>query len=257
MTKAPKGIQSVETGMLVVQVLAKAPGPLSLKAISQAAGMAPSNVHRYLASFIRSGMVYQDPATGQYDLGIMALRLGLSAMSRLDAVALATTALKDLTEWTEQTAMLSVWGELGPTIVRWQRGPQPLVTSLALGSVLPILTSATARVFLAFMPRAMMRRIIEQELEKTNGRRSVHHDLDEMEWRIVESRRTRLARVEGGVIPGLRAASAPVLDFQNEAVAAVTLLGGMSSPAGPFDEAVERMLALTADVSAQLGWAGA
>jgi DNA-binding IclR family transcriptional regulator len=251
-----KGIQSVEIGGQVLEVLIKAAGPLSLKALSAAAGMSPPKVHRYLASFIRAGLVYQDPATGRYDLGNTALRLGLAALNRLDSIALATQGLKRLVATADQTGMLAVWGEHGPTIISWQRGSQPLVTNLALGSVLPVLSSATARVFLAFMPRAMMRRIIEREIEASSTKQGAFYDLEKLEWLIVETRKERLARVEGGVIPGLRAASAPIFDFQSETVAAITLLGSMAAPTAPFEAAVEEMSKITAEVSAQLGWAG-
>lgn len=253
--REPKGIQSLETGMQVLDALARAPGPLSLKAISEAAGLPPSNVHRYLASFIRAGMVYQDRSSGHYDLGDMALRVGLAALTRLDFVGPASNALKSLTEHSDKTSMLTVWGDQGPTIIRWQRGSRPLVTSLSLGSVLPVLTSATSHVLLAFMPPARMHRHLDDALAAGQG--SGSHDVDDIHRRIAEARRSRLARVEGGVIPGLRAASSPILDLQGEPVAAITVLDSMAAPVEQFDAAVEQMLAVTAGVSAQLGWPAA
>src|SRR5688572_32868742 len=75
--KPRKGIRSVEIGLGVLDVLARAGGPLALKEISRLTRLSASQAHRYLASLMRRDMVVQDAATGHYDLGVMALRLGL------------------------------------------------------------------------------------------------------------------------------------------------------------------------------------
>ena len=45
-----------------------------------------------------------------------------------------------------------LWSSQGATVVRWERAAGFLVTSLGLGSVLPLLGSATGNVFLAWNP---------------------------------------------------------------------------------------------------------
>jgi hypothetical protein len=82
-----RGIQSIEVGLRIVEALTAAMGPQPLKALSQIANIPPSNCHRYLASFVRTGFVIQDTATGRYDLGPLAVRAGLAAIARLDPVA--------------------------------------------------------------------------------------------------------------------------------------------------------------------------
>src|SRR5476649_1673483 len=74
------GIQSIEIGISLLRILADARGALPLTAIAAAAGMALGKAHKYLASFIRSGLVIQSETGGRYDLGAFALDLGLAAM---------------------------------------------------------------------------------------------------------------------------------------------------------------------------------
>ena len=54
-----RGIQSIDTGIRLLEVLEKAHGPLALKELSAKAELDPSGAHRYLASFVRSGLVAQ------------------------------------------------------------------------------------------------------------------------------------------------------------------------------------------------------
>ncbi|HZY15532.1 MAG TPA: helix-turn-helix domain-containing protein, partial [Ramlibacter sp.] len=87
--KERAGIQSVEVGFGLLQVLAEAAGPLMLRDLARAADMSAAKAHRYLVSFQRLGLVVQDSASTRYDLGPAALQLGLASLSRLDAVRLA------------------------------------------------------------------------------------------------------------------------------------------------------------------------
>jgi len=87
--KERAGIQSVEVGFALLDVLAKAEGPLMLRDLAAAAGMSAAKAHRYLVSFQRLALVTQDHASTRYDLGPAALQLGLASLSRLDPVKLA------------------------------------------------------------------------------------------------------------------------------------------------------------------------
>ncbi len=149
--RGSRGIQSIETGIRLLATMEKADGPLALKELALGADMDPSSAHRYLASFVRCGLVRQE-SDSRYDFGPLALHIGLAAVRRLDPVQLTERALPELVKETGYTALLSVWSNRGPTVVHWQRGPTPFVTNLGLGSVLPVSRSATGAVFVAFLP---------------------------------------------------------------------------------------------------------
>ena len=58
-----RGIQSLETGFRIIDALIQSGRPLPLKAIAARVGLPPSNVHFYLVSLVRIGMVSQDEGT--------------------------------------------------------------------------------------------------------------------------------------------------------------------------------------------------
>src|ERR1700709_50787 len=96
--KERAGIQSVEVGFGLLDVLAKADGPLMLRDLAAAAAMSAAKAHRYLVSFQRLGLVAQDAISTRYDLGPAALRLGLASLSRIDAVRLARERVPQIVE---------------------------------------------------------------------------------------------------------------------------------------------------------------
>jgi DNA-binding IclR family transcriptional regulator len=244
-----RGIQSIDTGIRLLEVLEQADGPLALKDLSARADMDPSSAHRYLASFVHSGLVRQE-ADSRYDFGPLALHMGLAAIRRLDPVQLTEQALPRLVAETGFTALLTVWSNRGPTVVHWQRSRNPFVTNLGLGSVLPISRSATGAVLVAFLPDAVTADAIAAEARR--------EEMDRASFsRAVErARKARIAFVDSSVVPGLSAAAAPVLQWNGEAAAAVTLIGPdreLAKPSHPAVVALKRTCdRLSRDFGAEL-----
>lgn len=237
-----RGIQSVETGLRVLTSLAASAGPVSLSAVAQASGLSASQAHRYLASLLAAGMASQDPASGLYDLGAGAIRLGLAALARLDIFTRADAAFAAFAHRTGRTVLLAVWGDAGPTVVRWFAGNPPVITSLALGSVLPVMHSATGAVFLTWGDRAVM----DAAAGASAHDGTLQRLRDEVQAEF-------LARVSGSVIPGLRATAAPVFDLQGRLVLVGTALATDRIAPGGDAAAEAALLACCRSVTEALG----
>jgi DNA-binding IclR family transcriptional regulator len=243
-----QGIQSVETGFAVLDVLVEADGPLTLGEVSRGAGLSLSQARRYLVSLTRCGVAVQDSASGRYDLGSRALRIGLAALGRVDAVDLAAAALKELVARIHEGGTLAVWGDQGATIVRWFRGGGIGVTSLGLGTIFPLLTSATGRVFLAYLPFENTRAQLEREL----GADALASPQSRAQIEAVraEVRSSGFAWLKGHFVKDVRGAAAPIFDSQGELVTVVGI-------AGPDrDASVRALVQAAAGVCRQLGYVG-
>lgn len=252
-----KGIQSVEVGMRVVDALAGAAQALPLGEVGRLAGISPSQAHRYLTSFAKSGLVYQDAASGRYGLGPQALRWGISAMTKTDFVEVSAHALDALCERLDLTGLLCVWGDRGPTCVRMRRSKLLLGTDLGLGSVFPVLTSATGHVFLAYLAESMTADFVKAEAEAAS-RQGRTADTRAIESMCHQVRATGLAQELSHYVDRVSAMAAPVFDYQGDVTAVITLLfrglPGGSATQGPL---AEELTATTTLVSRALGWTGA
>jgi len=251
------GIQSAETGLRVLLALAHPGPPRMLKTIAQTAGMPPSKAHRYLASLTRLGFADRDPANGRYRLGPAALQLGLVALGNLNPVRIGTAALAALRDEIDETVALAIWGSAGATFVRLEEASRPVTVNAKAGSVLPLLASATGRVFGAYLPPAMIAPMLALEMAQTPRRPDLPHDLPAAEALLAEVRQAGLGRVTGEMMSGIHALSAPVFDHQGRIVAALTALGS----AGAFDDRPEGVVAAALRLAAghasrEMGWAG-
>lgn len=268
------GIQSVEVGFSLLQVLGASPGPLMLRDLAAAAGMSAAKAHRYLVSFQRLELVTQDAGTTRYDLGPAALKLGLASLSRLDSVKLARQRMAPLMEQIGQTLALAVWGNQGPTIVHWEESPQAVTVNLRLGDVMPLLSSATGLCFSAFMaqPAGSRKRtgasnnhqshdrlppLLRDELARMQklARKDVPKTMDDVTAMLDEVRRRGLARVVDTLLPGVAGFCAPVFDADGHLVLGVVSMGSVATFDTAWDGAVAQPLMLAArQLSSDLGY---
>lgn len=219
-----QGIQSIEVGHSLLAALAGAQKPLMLKELAKASKMSAPKAHRYLVSFMRMGLVEQEPETGLYDLGPFALELGLAALGRLDTVAVAGTFLGRLAEELDQTVALAVWANRGATIVRWVGSNSPVSATLRVGSVMPLTRSATGLMFLALLPHSQTDALIKKELAQ-NAREGLQPQTRAaLDSTLREIQRNGLARTSG-FIPGITGMAVPVYGTEEVVVLALVTLG--------------------------------
>lgn len=245
--KGRVGVQSVEIGVRILGAIADAGQPVMLRDIAKAVGMPAAKVHRYLVSLIRQEMVEQDSFGGRYWLGPFALRVGLAALRQLDVVRMASEAIADLRDRTDHTAILSVYGSAGPTIVRWEECRHPTTVNAHVGSVLSLLESATGRVFAAFLPAHLVENRIRAEMG----------DRDPAVIRkLLNDVRTRgMSLVRGSELASINAMSAPLFDHAGNIVAAITLMGSRRTFEVTWNNAAAReLVACARRISQRLGY---
>ena len=256
------GVQAVDTAMRVLSALINTSSPLMLKNVAERAGMQAPKAHRYLVSFCRTGLAERDLPTGGYRLGPMAVRLGLAALRHLNVVQIATPTLSLLRDELGFTAGLAVWGAAGPTFVRFEETNDALIISGRPGSVMPILTSSTGRVFGAYLPRAITAPFINRELagvqhpgaSPSNMARQL--GIQGAEALFEGVRKCKISQVQGDLNPGLHGLSAPIFDHASDIVGVLTVVGS----AGLIDTRLDGPVAFTLmaraeDVSRRMGWA--
>ncbi|CAN5142769.1 IclR family transcriptional regulator [soil metagenome] len=245
--KRRAGIRSVEIGMRVLGALADLGGPSALAAVVRGCGLSPPQTHRYLVSLSQSGMVRQ-LASGAYDLGPAALKLGMRALARIDTFKIADEEIEAFCASTGATVLVAVLGPAGPTIVRWHVGSPPVVTSLAVGSVMSILHSATGQVFLSFRPERETEALVAAERAATP-----QSDPEQIQQLRHKVRSEGVATVGGTLIPGLNAKAFPILNLQGDAVLVATLVSTSHRSEPEFIEAGDKLRLVCNAISAIVG----
>ncbi|HYP71741.1 MAG TPA: IclR family transcriptional regulator, partial [Variovorax sp.] len=217
-TDNQRGIQSIEVGGQLLKALVHRGRPMALKDLAREADMAPAKAHPYMVSFGRLGLIEQDRSNGHYQLGPLALQLGLISLQQANPVHVATPLIAELAQEIGQTVAIAVWGARGATIVRVAEAPSPVHVNMRHGTVFSLTSTASGKIFGAYLDAAVVKAAVEEERKA----RSAGGDVPgmppapaiapwgEFEKQLAEVRERGLSRSEGEVITGINAMSAPV-----------------------------------------------
>jgi DNA-binding IclR family transcriptional regulator len=223
--KVRRGIKAVEVAGQILDRLAQAQTPVALRELAAAGRMSPGKVHRYLVSFLASDLARQDPDTRKYVLGPLALRLGLAALSSHQPLRDSIALQRELRDRLDETIVLSVWGTQGPTIVHVEESSQPIIMTMRIGAVLPILATATGLAYAAFLPRHFTEPLIRTALSAKDGLNQFARDLATIDRLIIKVRKQGYAFNEGHLMPGVSAVAFPLIDRTTTLVAVLAVVG--------------------------------
>jgi DNA-binding IclR family transcriptional regulator len=216
------GIQSVEIAGRVLRAIIAAGEPVPLREIAARSNIHPSKVHRYLVSLTRTGLVEQDSQRGHYGAGPLTIPLAFTRLRNLDFIAMAEPVLADLRDASKETALLTIWSESGPVVLRLYESARPVFLNVRIGSLLSMDSSATGLALSAFVPELQLQAAVEAQIAQGRMKRS---DTKPFLAKLEDVRRNGVASVRGTLVPGVSAIASPIFDAGGRAVLSIGILG--------------------------------
>lgn len=177
-----------------------------------------------------------------------------------EAVRVANVALADICARLGISVGLSVWGNRGPTTIRFEHHPSFNWDQPSAGRVVSLLNSVTGRVFLAYLPAQVVQPILDEELAAERSLGYPVPSAGELQASCEEVRARGMARVLDSRVPemrgmGVASFAVPIFDRNGQIVLALT---GVARAAridtswdGPVARAVSSEAAL---ISRRLGF---
>ena len=142
-------IQVLERMFKLIDILASRDEAMSLKELSQNAGLHPSTTHRILND-LSLGRYVERPETGSYRLGMRLLELGNVVKNRLDVREAALIPMRELHKLIQQPVNLSM--RQGDEIVYIERAYSErsgMQVVRAIGGRAPLHLTSVGKLFLA------------------------------------------------------------------------------------------------------------
>ena len=146
-----------------------------------------------------------------------------------EALRLGNAALNDICSRVKISIGLSVWGNRGPTTVRFEHPAGHVWDELKAGRVVSLVRSATGLVFLSYLPRNVTRAMLDEELDAGMAGDSAAMTPEDVERSIAEVRQGGMARlfvhrlVQGQEVE-FAGFSAPVFDKAGAIVLGLTAI---------------------------------
>ncbi|ANF83209.1 IclR family transcriptional regulator (plasmid) [Acinetobacter sp. NCu2D-2] len=245
--KVQGGVQSLEVGLGVLDALITHRTPMMLKELAEALSMHPAKVHRYVVSLVRMNYAKQ-LEDGRYALGDQAWRLGLQCIQRTDVIQAAQPHIQALHREIHCGLQISRWTSQGPLIVQFIEPDQPVSVITRVGSIMPLLNSATGRAFASFLPENVVKPLLEREwIEKQKQDLSVYpanwEEFLELKQDIVAK---GAATVSGDMLVGVNSFCVPVFNVHGDIEFCIAALGSEAYLPMDFENEKVRVLKATA-----------
>ena len=228
MTKLPpsrnRGVQAIETGAELLAALSHSAVPLTLTQISRAADMPTSKAYRYLVSLCRAGLIVQERRTGTYDFGPLAAAIGQTVLERFDRGRATQRRLHELCKLIDQTVCVFQWTPEGPVVTHLEQCAHHISVGSRIGLALPLLTTATGRIFAAFGEGSDLDKRIRAEIRRLRKRDIRSLLRTDPQTLLADVRQRGLARIRGEFRSSY-AIAAPILDGERRLRAVVSAIG--------------------------------
>ena len=212
-----QGIQSIEVGIDILKKIADEGKPLSITEIAILCDTSKSKLHRYLTSFIKTGIL-EKSQDAKYSLGTELILLGLKASKKLNINDIAAPHLIKIKETLNETAALAILGKNGPFFVKWEESNRPVNIGINVGSQVSLTKSSTGRVFATFLPHKLTERKIKEELDNSPITQEQFQNITEF------IKKNGYSYVNSTLLPGISAIASPIFDGSSKLVAVLAVV---------------------------------
>lgn len=219
MTTNSTTIGSLAIGINIIDVVAASDSPLKFSEIQEKTQMTKSNLYKYLNTLTQLDMLYRDPKQGDYSLGYKLSKYGSLAIDNADIISRMTPYFKEISKLTNMTTIIASWINDRPLITNIWNTNFGLNIGAHIGTQLPP-HSAAGKIFAAFASSDDIKEWIQREFE---GKESDF--IDQFYKELPSIRKDKLAFSNEPLVPHVSSFSLPILDFKNNIIAAVTIVG--------------------------------
>jgi DNA-binding IclR family transcriptional regulator len=242
-------VQVLERMFTLIDVLASREEAVSLKEISEKAGLHPSTAHRILND-LATGRFVDRPQPGSYRLGMRLLELGNLVKGRLNVRDAALTPMRELHKLIQQPVNLSM--RQGDEIVYVERAYSErsgMQVVRAIGGHAPLHLTSVGKLFLAADDPQRTRAYATRTGLQGHTKNSIT-SLAALERELAKVRQYGQASDNEELELGVRCMAAGIYDDQNKLVAGLSI----SAPSGRLeDEWLPKLKETAKSISEALG----
>jgi DNA-binding IclR family transcriptional regulator len=242
-------VQVIERMFTLIDVLASREEAISLKEISEKAGLHPSTAHRILND-LATGRFVERPQPGSYRLGMRLLELGNLVKGRLNVRDAALAPMRELHKLIQQPVNLSM--RQGDEIVYVERAYSErsgMQVVRAIGGRAPLHLTSVGKLFLAADEPQRTRAYATRTGLQGHTKNSLT-SIEALERELSRVRQYGVASDNEELELGVRCMAAGIYDDQNKLVAGLSI----SAPSGRLeDEWLPKLRETARQISSTLG----
>lgn len=249
-------VQAVERALRILIILAEAGAPLTLSQIRDRTGLNISTAHRLLHTLMNDGFVTQDKDTGKYLLGLRTFEVGHAALYSMDIRTTARPFLQELVDRCNETANLAILDQDEVVYIDQIESLNMIKIFARVGSRGPSHCTGAGKVLLAQLTERELDRYLQRRMPLQRFTDATICDPRRLREELALIRKNGFALDNGELEEGVRCVAAPLRNFENKAIAAISISGPDTRLTEAFvrERLVPEVLVAAGKISERLGY---
>lgn len=217
-------VPAVDKAFRILSLLRNEGREMSVLEIAKATGFNSSTVHKLAVALNYHGALERNKMNKKYSLGIALIEYGEAVLSDLSTRQTAKSFLRELVEYSGESAALSILHGTKMVIVDIEESRAALRASPTIGIIAPATTTSNGKAVLAWLSESQVAKIIQKEgLPALTEKSITKPDVFLAELAAVRKRGYATDCEEYN--EKLHAVSAPVFKSEGEVMGAISIIG--------------------------------
>lgn len=244
---------AVERALVLLRYIVDHPEGLSIREVSREYGYSPATVQKLVSALNNQNFITQDEATERYHLGPEAVRLGLTALERLDLRQTARPYLEALSGETEETVFLAIARRDHVIYIDKVVGNRLIRMDAPLGVDRPFNCTSVGKVLLSGLSPDMVAELYAEGAFEQRTEKSIV-DPDALQGELEQVRQRGWALDDEEYALGANCIGAPIYDHEGRIIAALTVSGPAERIKGNLDALVTKVKSNAQSISKAMGY---
>ena len=217
-------INAVERALIILKQIAFSETGVGVREIARGMGISPSVAQKSVQALVAQGFARQNPETQTYELGSMAIQVGLAGLLRLELRQVARPYLQQLTEATGESSFLGVRQGDGAVYIDKVLSQTELRMDVPLGSWRPLNCTAVGKALLAYLPETSLEHLAHEGAFRYPTPNSIR-DPQALAEEMASIRGRGIAVDREEYVLGAMCLAAPIRNYEGDVIATVVVSG--------------------------------
>jgi IclR family transcriptional regulator, KDG regulon repressor len=245
--------QSIHRAIDILDSFSERQPEVGVREIARKLNLHPSTVGRILMTLTSLEILTQDKITHRYKMGSKVLKWGAVYMGNLDLQSEARPYMEELRQKTNETVSLYVPSGNERVLIERLDSTHFIRIVAHVGQRMPLYAGASGKVFLSFLASDRREEVLENmRIEPLTSRTII--DPKQLRKELDVIRKCGYAVCHGERVEGASSVSAPIFNFRNQVIGAISISGPTSRfSKEKVNEIFGPLVAATSQISRAMG----
>lgn len=246
-------LSSVQNALRILNSFSIEDTQKGITQISKELDIGKSTVSRLLNTMLNEGYIKKDNKSKRYSLGNKILTLYSSFMSNMEIVKEARPFLEELAKQTNESVQLAELEALNVIYVDQIKSTYPIQIFAHVGRINPIHCTSSGKLLLSYEDEIKIDEILKTNFVKHTSYTKTNAKI--LKEELIQIKKDGYCLIENEFIEGIVSIAAPIKDYNNKVIAAVSIVGPIQRMNGPkLQSYINKIMSTSENISKSIGF---